>query len=269
MKAYLAKTFLAKILTVFAILATASTMVVGRSAIAFNVEELPPAGTPPRGTTVGGGTRGCPATNEAAQSASIGHLTTLMPKNPNVAGNPVVMSLTVESHPEFFWYVPQTTAKEIEFALSDKDGNPIYLTRLAVPETQGIMSVSLPKTEEYALQESNRYHWVVSLICNLDTDPLAATGYPYAEGEVQRLAANSDRAEKVAQSQDPDDYAAAGIWQEALAYLAHQRRSNPEDTAIAREWKEFLESVNLGQFADVEFVRSQRLDRVVSESSIQ
>lgn len=255
------KTYLAKTLAVLVVSTAATVTAFGgiKSAIAgsFNPDDLQDFGAPDQ--TAGGGTRGCfaPSANKS--------LTPLTPHNLKLASNQTVMPLTVQSHPEFFWYVPETEAEMVEFALSTENGDVIYQAELAVPETAGIMSVSLPREEQYALQEDTRYYWTVSLIC----DGSDRTADIYTDGWIQRLAADSELAQKVAQSQNPDDFASAGIWQEALAYLARQRRDNPADSAIAREWKEFLESVDLGQFADVEFVSSEPSARVASESLAQ
>ena len=253
------KTHLAKTLTALAVLATAGTTVLSgiHSAIAapFNPKDLPPVGAPPR--TAGGGTRGCFAPSSAEKS-----LIPLTPHHLKLADNQTVMPLTVHPHPEFYWYVPETTAQRVEFVLTTENGEEIYHAELAVPETPGIMSVRLPQEEQYALQEGTRYYWVVSLVC----DARDRTGDAYADGWIERLNADSELAQKVAQSPTADDYARAGIWQEALADLARQRRNNPEDPAIAQNWLEFLASVELGQYADVEFVSSQPFDRVASES---
>ncbi|WP_204102172.1 MULTISPECIES: DUF928 domain-containing protein [Spirulina sp. CCY15215] len=257
------KTHLAKTLAVFAALATAApTVMLAQNAIAapFNADNLTDFGAPD--STAGGGTRGCFAPSQAGKS-----LTPLTPHNLKLANNKEVMSLTVQSHPEFFWYVPEETkAQSVEFILSDEKGDPIYQAELAVPATAGIMSVSLPQEEEYALKEGMNYHWVVSLVCDRGSDALASAGNVYVDGYIQRLDANSELARQVAQGPDANDYAKAGIWQEALAAFAHQRRNNPQDVAIAQDWQEFLESVDLGQFADVEFVSSHPLNPMTSKS---
>ncbi|MBP0016070.1 MAG: DUF928 domain-containing protein [Cyanobacteria bacterium SBLK] len=260
------KTYLAKTLAVLAVSTAATVTALGgiKSAIAgtFDPNNLQDFGAPE--TTAGGGTRGCFAPSSTNKS-----FTPLTPHNLKLASNREVMPLTVQSHPEFFWYVPETTAEKVEFALGTENGDIVYQAELAVPETAGIMSVSLPREEQYALQEGTRYYWVVSLICDSSATDYSATGHVFVEGWIQRLEADSDLAQKVARSQDPNDFASAGIWQEALAYLARQRRDNPEDSTIAGEWKEFLESVELGQFADVEFVSSQPSARVASDSLAQ
>ncbi|MEM9543000.1 MAG: DUF928 domain-containing protein [Cyanobacteria bacterium P01_E01_bin.42] len=257
------KTYLAKTLTVFAVSAAATVTAFGgiKGAISapFNPDNLEDHGAPV--FTAGGGTRGCLAPSSINKS-----LTPLTPHNLKLANNQTVMPLTVQSHPEFFWYVPETAAEKVEFILATENGDPVYQTELAVPEEAGIMSVSLPQEEQYALQEGTRYYWLISLICDSSDTDYAASGYIFVDGWIQRLEADSELAQQVAQSQDPEDYASAGIWQEALAYFARQRRNNPEDSAIAREWKEFLESVDLGQFADVEFISSEPSARVASDS---
>ncbi|MEA5470349.1 DUF928 domain-containing protein [Spirulina sp. 06S082] len=260
------KTHLVKTLAVFAALATAApTVMLAQNAIAapFNADNLTDFGAPD--STAGGGTRGCFAPSNTETNAGKS-LTLLTPHNLKLANNEEVMPLTVQSHPEFFWYVPEETkAQSVEFILSDEKDNPIYQAELAVPATAGIMSVSLPQEEEYALKEGMRYHWVVSLVCDRGS-ALASAGNIFVDGYIQRLDANSELAQQVAQSPDADDYAKAGIWQEALASFAHQRRDRPQDVAIAQDWQEFLESVNLGQFADVEFVSSHPLNPMTSES---
>jgi hypothetical protein len=257
------KTHLAKTLAVLAALATAApTAMLAQNAIAapFNADNLTDFGAPD--STAGGGTRGCFASSQAGKS-----LTPLTPHNLKLPNNEAVMPLTVQSHPEFFWYVPEAKAESVEFILSDEKGDTIYQAELAVPATAGIMSVSLPQEEKYALKEGTRYYWLVSLVCDRGRlDALASSSHIFVDGYIQRIEANSEIAQQIAQSPDANDYANAGIWQEALASFAHQRRDHPQDAAIAQDWHEFLESVDLGQFADVEFVSSRPFNQIASES---
>ncbi|MGK7923801.1 MAG: DUF928 domain-containing protein [Spirulina sp.] len=177
--------------------------------------------------------------------------TLLTPLTPHRIRNRKIMPLTVRSHPEFFWYIPKNWAEKIEFFLVDENHNRIYRTEFIAPETAGIMSVSLPKEDEYTLEEGKRYYWLVVLICGDD-----ATGYPYVEAWIERLDGDSPLARQVANSENPFDYARAGIWQEALAYFARDRRNHPDDREIALNWQEFLESVDLGRFANAPFLEA-------------
>ncbi len=154
--------------------------------------------------------------------------------------------LTVASYPTIFVSLPQTSAKQAEFLLLDaKNGQVVYETTLTLPNEPGIVSISLPNNGNIPpLKEGTSYHWYFSVICN----PQDRADDVVAEGQIQRVQPSASLAAKL-QSASPRDraalYAEEGIWYDSVTTLAQLRRSSPNNTAIATDWTELLDSVGL------------------------
>lgn len=195
----------------------------------------PDRGAPAR--TADGGTRGCGAAmNDKG-------LTSLTPARH--------LALTVSDSPTFFWYVPKSSAQELEFKLVDgsNEDKVIYQTTLPAPSKSGIISVSLPAGTGRHLENGKMYHWYFSMVCNKE-DPTAKS---YIDGWIERTQLDAPLASQVqgaSRQELPGIYAQAGIWHEALATLAELRRNYPDDQVIASQWQEFLTSVQLGEFSN-------------------
>jgi Domain of Unknown Function (DUF928) len=189
----------------------------------------------PRQPTTGGATR-----SGSSCLVSQGGVTPLLP-NTN-------LGLTVAERPTFFVYVPQTTAKEASFSLQDESQNLIYRTKVALPSTGGVVSISLPKTAT-ALEVGKDYKWVVEIHCLADLDP----DNPLVNGWVRRTQVNPALADKLKQAKTSVEraevYSEAGIWYEAIASMADARRSQPQDSRLAQSWEQLLTSVGLEAIA--------------------
>lgn len=152
---------------------------------------------------------------------------------------------TVSGNPTLFAYIPKTRAQEAEFAVYDEEGNTVYQEQLALPETSGIVKLSLP--EEICLQVGKDYTWEVTMI----SDPENPDWNPSLQGWIQRTELNPDleaRLEDADPLEKAELYAQASIWSEAINILAQLRDTHPE------EWEELLSSVNLGELAQAPLV---------------
>ena len=193
--------------------------------------EFPPA--PQRGSpisTAGGGVRG----DKTSCSAGETPLTALMPARDNIGK-------TVAANPTFFVYVPQTTATKAEFILVDDRWHEVYETTVELPESPGVIKLSIPETAP-ALEIDRNYKWQFAIIC----DPQDRFSDEWIEGEIRRIPLDSqlktaiDRADPFRRAQL---YANARIWNDTLSILAELRESHQ------REWEEFLQSVGLDAIA--------------------
>jgi Domain of Unknown Function (DUF928) len=199
-----------------------------------------PKGNPgaPRQETTGGASRNGVAC--MSQGIPSGVFTALLPNNN--------MGLTVSPRPTFFVYVTKTTAKQASFSLQDAGGNLVYRTKIYLPQSGGTLEISLPETVK-PLEIGTSYKWVVEIHCLADMDP----DNPLVEGWVRRTEINPTLANKLAAAKTPLELAVAysqeGIWYEALANLVQARKSQPDDTTLARNWEEFLNSVGLEEIA--------------------
>lgn len=205
---------------------------------------------PPKGigapSTVGGGTRGGKC--EQDQNISGVPLTALMP---NLKPEEGLFALTVETNPEFFFYVPQTHARLAEFVLKDENGKDIYRVNLPITGSPEIASFRLPKNA-VSLEKNQNYQWYFVIVCPQRNRRQFLT----VEGWTRRVEISTILASQL-QSKNLRDrskiYAQAGIWHEALATLAEERRNNPNDPLLTSEWKKLLESAGLAEIADLPF----------------
>ncbi|WP_199247657.1 DUF928 domain-containing protein [[Phormidium] sp. ETS-05] len=172
-------------------------------------------------------------------------LTVLLPDQDTKLG------LTVEAHPTFFWYVPNTSARQVEFLLMDET-DVIYETQVNISGNAGIVSLTLPETAP-ALTESKYYRWYVFMVC----DPTDRGSDAYTGGWVQRVQPNQELAAQLKAAQGKElvlAYAKAGIWHETVASLLQLRQSNPENEGLVNDWVELLGSVNLKSFAEAPLI---------------
>lgn len=168
-------------------------------------------------------------------------LTALIPEK-----NPV---LTTAEYPVIFYYVPETSAQTLEFALLDEKNNLIYKTNVAPTQTPGIVSLSLSDFKGLPPLESGKnYHWYFLIICNSQD----GSADIFVDGEVRRIELDPVLASelKTAKSRDRSSlYAVNGIWYDTLAALSEARQSSPNDLVLADEWADLLKSVGLDEIA--------------------
>jgi hypothetical protein len=167
---------------------------------------------------------------------------------PATAGN---VGITVAAYPTLFVYIPETGAEEAEFVLKDVSADSVvYQTRVRLPSTPGVMSLSLPKRADVKeLQVQKDYRWTFALVCK-SQDGKENTDI-FVNGDIQRL--NRPDVEKqvreAAPQEVPSIYAKEGIWHDLLASLAKLRRDNPNDAELAEFWARLLSDVGLADVA--------------------
>lgn len=212
---------------------------------AIAVEFRPPRRSIP-GRRESGGTRG-PACVQGPTN-----LTVLLPQ-----GN---VGLTTAAYPQFFWYLPKTRAKTMQFSLyRGNEREPaqelLYEKILTPPEQAGVVSLSLPKEADVTpLAVGQTYFWAVTLMCEPD-DPLKNI---QAEGWIERIAIEPGLAKELTAakpSDRPQIYAHNGIWFETLSTLAGLRCANTQNSALTKSWNELLTSVKLDRLAEQPFTQ--------------
>ncbi len=205
--------------------------------------------TPPPPPNIGapsqrkaGGSRGCMDVNVQNMQSKNKILTALAPE---YSGSQLVLGLTTQVRPTFWFYVPyKSDSTYAKLVLEDELNQTIYKTPLT--GTPGVVSVSLPSTSE-ALKIGKRYHWYFNIYCKQDNQFLTSI-----EGDVQLQPLNpivQSQLDKATPQQQVALYAANGIWYEALTTLANLRRTSPQDTNLASDWASLLESVGLQNIA--------------------
>jgi hypothetical protein len=158
-------------------------------------------------------------------------------------------SATASNNPSFFWYVPPTIARTAEFALLNSQDKQLYKTTINLTGEGGIVGFTLPESATSSVLEPDQdYYWQFSVIC----DSNQPSKNPFVEGVVQRIQPPATLAAQLKNVSPKDQatlYASAGIWQDAIATLAQQRCSNPQDASLAASWATLLASVQLKEFA--------------------
>jgi Domain of Unknown Function (DUF928) len=203
----------------------------------------------------GAGTRGeCKSTKNTLVA-----LVPMMPRtkqgSSNTRASEFVLGLTSQEYPTFWFYVPYAPkdASSVKFVILDEKKNP--LTPQPIPinlkGTPGVISVKVPTGKP--LEMNQYYHWYLLINCNekSQSEDIAV------EGLVKRIAPKPELQTSLASATPREQaaiYAKAGIWQDALTLLGELRRSKPEDTALAADWKQLLESVGLKEEANEQIV---------------
>ena len=169
--------------------------------------------------------------------------------------------LTVAEYPTIFVYVPllevpRTTVRTAEFVLRDEKGNQVYATTFTLPDTEGIVSISIPATGTLTpLKIGKEYGWNFLLI----PDPDDRAQNSLVEGSIKRVPLSPTlvrELQKASPNDRPAMYAEAGIWYETLTTLAELRRANPNDATLANQWKDLLRSVGLNRIAEKNLLES-------------
>ncbi len=160
------------------------------------------------------------------------------------------LTLTVDDHPTFWFYVPQVLTSELtgEFVLQDTADNNIYRTTVTTSGvSEDVVGITLPQKMK-PLETGKQYRWTFWI----HSDPKASSGYVAVDGLVQRVVPNPQLLNQLKQAtpqQRPALYAANGIWCDALTTLAELRRQNPQDATLTAEFVSLLHSVGLDDVA--------------------
>ena len=197
--------------------------------------EPPSTPLPPNRTTPGGGLNplesSCHAFNE--------DLRALIPVD-----NPV---LTTAAHPTFLFFNPfeadQVEYGEFSLLLWPGEQERHYSVRFTLPESPGIVSVTIPSLPDNALAEGQLYRWYFQLHCS---DNTSLQPDLTVIGSVQRVALTPERIQQI-QSISPE------VWYDTLARVAEQLQSSPQDSQLQESWSTLLQSINASELTNATF----------------
>jgi hypothetical protein len=196
----------------------------------------PPSTPPPNDTRPGGGLEpegsACSALNDDLQA--------LIPVE-----NPV---LTASAYPTILFYVP-FGAEEVEYGefsllLWPDEDVRLYQTRFTLPDSPGIVSVTLPETADVALAEGQIYRWYFQLYC---TGGEGAQPDLTLNGAVQRVPLTPEHSQHI-------QAGASDIWYDALAYVANGLQASPQNQQLRNQWQALLDLIDAATVEDAEFV---------------
>ncbi|WP_434683863.1 DUF928 domain-containing protein [Pseudanabaena minima] len=147
--------------------------------------------------------------------------------------------ITTAAYPTFLFFVPTTTARQVQFSIRDRDRKSIYRQTFSLSGQSGILRVVLPtepNIKELAMGQS--YKWEFSIIC----DPRNRRIDDFVVGELQRVA--------LVDAKVPTQLT---LWEryrafeyDALMVLDLLRRNNPKDRLIQSEWEAWLVRHQMG-----------------------
>ncbi|MEW6498007.1 MAG: DUF928 domain-containing protein [Cyanobacteriota bacterium] len=163
------------------------------------------------------------------------------------------IGLTANEYPTVYWYMPKSSASELEFVLRDATDREIYSMKYALAKsppgvvtgTPGIMSLSVPALAGFSpLEIGQEYQWSLALICN----PLDRSSDYIVEGKIKRTLPDPTLIQTV-QRATPQErialYAQARLWYETVGTMAELQRAQPNDYELKQAWRKLLNSVDL------------------------
>ncbi|WP_317112687.1 DUF928 domain-containing protein [Chroococcidiopsis sp. SAG 2025] len=185
------------------------------------------------------GSRGCE--NVARQLPTDPQKQQLTAIVPMYSDSALVLGTTIDAAPTFWFYASYVAPAPAKFVLRDKDGELVYQTDVVLPQTPGIISLSLPKTAP-PLLVGQQYRWFLKIYCREHEPPAFVDGWIQINALDPALKSQLEKAmprDRVAL------YAANGLWFDALSAAAQLRRRNSKDPA----WAELLQVVGLNELA--------------------
>ncbi|NER50939.1 MAG: DUF928 domain-containing protein [Symploca sp. SIO1A3] len=160
--------------------------------------------------------------------------------------NPV---LTTSEHPTFLFYVPDQ-AEDVRlgefYILTQDEKKWVYKTRFKLPQTPGIISISLPSLPETSLEDNQYYHWYFKLYCQDNTTSKADLD---VNGWVQKVELTAERKRQI-EAAEPD------IWYDVVANVAERLRTSPDDSTLKHQWLNLLRLIEAEDLAEEPLVGS-------------
>ncbi len=152
------------------------------------------------------------------------------------------IGLTSRENLSIWVYVPNTTAKTLEFSLLTQDREGIYQTQVPV-SAPGLLKITLPKVVTLAIGKP--YYWTAALIC----DPKQRTNDWWVDGWIQQQPISTDLQRQLAGApieQQVKLYAQTKFWYEALDVYLDLQQTQPSHPSLSRLWADLIRTAGLG-----------------------
>lgn len=168
------------------------------------------------------------------------------------------MGRIISAQPTFFFYVPVSLNKTVEFELADSNDNTIYQKSFTmIVDRPGIISLS-PGTvsRPLPLEIGKNYHWYLTIKCDANDN----SGDIIISGWLSRVALAPELASQLEKSSLTDRlniYYQEALWYEALSTIAQLRYDGSRDAVFSQKWQEILNAVKLGPIATKPLVQGQ------------
>ena len=207
-----------KLLPAIVVLSSLIPWTTAQARITFNA----PVGLGVPGRRVAGGAR----INNSCLPEHKKRLTAIVPQS-NVG-------LTTVAKPTLFFYVPRTSAPEVELIVYDQ--NQKYKQTYKPTGKAGVVGIPVTAT---SLEVGKEYRWFFSVICN----PKERSQDQVVEGAIKRIQPQQQlttKLENATLEERANLYATAGIWQDSLATLAQLLSTSPNNPEFKADWKALL-----------------------------
>lgn len=200
-----------------------------------NKTTLPPAPETgsPEGDFSAGGTRGNKPRNFVCGHKSLNIFYLLGDRN---------REFTLSAYPSFWFYISNRINKttQIKFVISElKTGNKVYERVIQGTNKSGIIGITLPKDQQYALSSEENYSWSLIVDC--------AETYKNSEtilgGWLTRLSSDSELQQQLAAVSEAEKYTVYlkhNLLYDALEELALSRIAKPNNIKIETAWNQLL-----------------------------
>ncbi|MDX2097032.1 MAG: DUF928 domain-containing protein [Leptolyngbyaceae cyanobacterium bins.59] len=152
------------------------------------------------------------------------------------------MGLTILDRPTMWVYIPETTAKTLEFSLFEETPGGlegVYQFNMPVPGNARLVSLTLPDAAPQ-LSLGKPYYWTVALVCNpkTRTDDWLVGGWIQRQAPPEKLKRQLQGANE---EQQMSLFSEQGFWYETVDRLIRLRRSQPNNLVLRTAWSELFE----------------------------
>lgn len=208
----------------------------------------PPSGKEkPKSSSAGGSRSSCPDNQVALQNPVL-PLTPLLPTN-------AAQWLTIKERPQFFVYIPPTSASAIFFQIKNSQDQIVDQSLIHLSATQGkIVDISM-SNQGKSLQVGEQYQWSVFLLCKynssnkIDKIERFQQSYdlmnePWIESRITRIATPTGLNQDIENNLTLDlinEYAQQGLWFDTLASLHAMLKQQPQQPQLLNAWQSLLE----------------------------
>ena len=203
------------------------------------------------GRTAATGARGRGVCNSDSTNTSTSTNTNTSTKNFTPLAPLKGIGLTTDSHPTFFWYLPDSPNKPLVFKLWN--GDELIWEQTFPQPPAGLMQVELPQ-EKAPLVQKREYSWTVRIICN----PERNDKNPLVTAWIKRIAEPTELTKKLTPAtslpadllQRADAYASEGIWYNTLQTLIAVRQIAPQNSSAKENLLNLLQQGDLSEVGE-------------------
>lgn len=148
--------------------------------------------------------------------------------------------LTVAERPQFWVYIPETSAQKAFLSIRQEDNTPYWQQSVELTGRGGIMGIQLAENAP-ALEVGKNYQWAVILVCGDRPNP----NDPAIVSWVKRI--ETCPATPTRSLEQAATYAQQGVWYDALNILIAERSPS---SSWQNAWLKYLQSGGLNKIAD-------------------